>query len=229
KLGSWRADGRAFSALISLADTPADVFAVDAATGKVTPLRKDPRPGVASLPPIAVSIQHAKAFDGLDIPINVYLPRVEAGKKLPTLVVFHGGPTFSYAVRWNPFARFYTALGYAVIEPNVRGSSGFGAAYADADNREKRADWLKDVETTNAWAKAQPWCDPERVVVFGGSYGGYTTLMALTRQPTLWRAGVDLFGPAGPPAFFPSAPPAVPRRLRPPVRRLREERPPPPG
>lgn len=196
RLGAWRNDGRAFSALISLPDTPADVFVVDAATGKVAALRKDARPGLASLPPITASIEHARAFDGLGIPINVYLPRVAPGKKLPTLVVFHGGPTFSYAVRWSAFNRFYTALGYAVIEPNVRGSSGFGVAYAMADNREKRADWLKDLETVNAWAKAQPWCDPERVVVFGGSYGGYTTLMALTRQPTLWRAGVDLFGPA---------------------------------
>src|SRR5262249_50998686 len=192
KLGSWRADGRAFSALISLADTPADVFAVDAATGKVTPLRKDARPGLAALPPVAVSIEHARAFDGLDIPINVYLPRVEAGKKLPTLVVFHGGPTFSYAVRWSGLTRFYTALGYAVLEPNVRGSSGFGVAYADADNREKRADWLKDVATTNAWAKAQPWCDPDRVVVFGGSYGGYTTPMSHALEAALVRARCGL-------------------------------------
>jgi len=63
-----------------------------------------------------------------------------------------------------------------------------------ADNREKRANVLKDMETINAWVKAQPWCDANRVIVFGGSYGGYVTLMALTRQPTLWRAGVDLFG-----------------------------------
>jgi dipeptidyl aminopeptidase/acylaminoacyl peptidase len=209
KLGAWRGDGRAFSALISLADTPADVFSVDAATGKVSPLRKDARPGLADLPPITASIEHARAFDGLDIPINVYLPRTEPGKKLPTLVVFHGGPTFSYAVRWSAFTRFYTALGYAVIEPNVRGSSGFGVAYANADNREKRADWLKDVATANAWAKAQPWCDPERVVVYGGSYGGYTTLMALTRQPTLWRAGVDLFGPADLRAFLLSTDAAI--------------------
>jgi dipeptidyl aminopeptidase/acylaminoacyl peptidase len=110
------------------------------------------------------------------------------------IVSFHGGPTSSSAVRWNPFIRFFTALGYAVVEPNVRGSSGFGIAYAMADNREKRADWLEDVAAVNAWVKARPWCDAERVVVMGGSYGGYTTLMAMTRQPTLWRAGIDLFG-----------------------------------
>ena len=99
-------------------------------------------------------------------------------------------------MRWSLYARFFLSLGYAVLEPNVRGSTGFGRAYEMADNREKRADWLKDLETVNAWTKAQPWCDPDRVVVWGQSYGGYTTLMALTRQPLLWRAGVDLYGVA---------------------------------
>ena len=196
QIGRFRDDGQAFSLLISLPDHPADVFGVDAATGDVKPLRRDARRGLESLPAVDASISHAKAFDGLDIPINQYLPRGErtSAKRLPTLVVFHGGPAYSYAVRWSAITRFFLALGYAVIEPNVRGSTGFGRAYEMADNREKRADWLKDVSTVNAWAKSQPWCDPHRVVVFGGSYGGYTTLMALTRQPTLWRAGVDLFG-----------------------------------
>jgi len=82
------------------------------------------------------------------------------------------------------------------MEPNIRGSTGFGRSYEMADNREKRGDALKDMATVNAWAKAQPWCDADRVVVWGGSYGGYLVLMAATRQPTLWRAGVDLFGVA---------------------------------
>jgi dipeptidyl aminopeptidase/acylaminoacyl peptidase len=85
-------------------------------------------------------------------------------------------------------------LGYAYLQPNVRGSTGYGRAYEMADNREKRADWLKDLEAVNAWTKAQPWTDPARVIVMGGSYGGYTVLMALTRQAPLWRAGVDYVG-----------------------------------
>ncbi len=196
QVGAWRADGRTFSVLISRPDQPADVFAVDGTNGKVTALRSDARPGLASLPAIDATIQHVKAFDGLTIPVNQYLPPHTAGQKLPTIVIFHGGPATSYAVRWNPYARFFVSLGYAVLEPNVRGSSGFGHAYEHADDREKRADWLKDLETVNAWTKSQPWCDADRVVVWGQSYGGYTTLMALTRQPTLWRAGVDLYGPA---------------------------------
>ena len=194
-VGAFRKDGQAFSILIALPDHPADIYTVDARTGRLKALREDTRSGLATLPPIEASIQNVRAFDGLIIPINQYLPKGRSGK-LPTIIIFHGGPATSYAVRWSLYARFFLSLGYAVLEPNVRGSSGFGRAYEMADNREKRADWLKDLETVNAWTKAQPWCDPERVVVWGQSYGGYTTLMALTRQPSLWRAGVDLYGVA---------------------------------
>jgi dipeptidyl aminopeptidase/acylaminoacyl peptidase len=194
-VGTFREDGKTFSVLISLPSHPADIYEVDSRTGKLSPLREDRRPGLDSLPTIDAKIEIVTAFDGLRIPINVYLPK-ERTSKLPTIVIFHGGPATSYAVRWNPYARFFLALGYAVLEPNVRGSSGFGRAYEMADNREKRANWLKDLETVNAWTKSQSWCDPERVVVWGQSYGGYTTLMALTRQPLLWRAGVDLYGVA---------------------------------
>jgi dipeptidyl aminopeptidase/acylaminoacyl peptidase len=194
-VGSFRHDGKAFSILISQPDHPADIYSVNAATGQLRPLRDDKRPGLDALPAIEATIEQVRAFDGLTIPINQYLPKGRTGK-LPTIVMFHGGPASSYAVRWNPYARFFLSLGYAVLEPNVRGSTGFGRAYEMADNREKRADWLKDLETVNAWTKKQSWCDPDHVVVWGGSYGGYTTLMALTRQPMLWRVGVDLFGVA---------------------------------
>ena len=192
-VGAFRDDAKAFSVLISLPGQPADIYEVDARNGKLRPLREDSRPGLHSLPAIDATIETVSSFDGLLITINVYLPKARTSR-LPTIVIFHGGPASSYAVRWNPYVRFFSALGYAVLEPNVRGSTGFGRAYEMADNREKRADWLRDLEAVNAWTKSQAWCDPERVVVWGQSYGGYTTLMALTRQPALWRAGVDLYG-----------------------------------
>ncbi len=193
-LGRFRADGKVFSIVVSQPSHPADVFAVDAGSGEVRPLRDEKRAALDGLPPVEATIDSVKSFDGLTIPINRYMPAGSAGKKLPTIAIFHGGPATSYAVRWNPYARFFVSLGYAVLEPNVRGSTGFGRAFEQADNREKRADWLKDVEAVNAWTKAQPWADPSRVVVMGGSYGGYTVLIALTRQAPLWRAGVDYVG-----------------------------------
>lgn len=199
RIGTFRADGQQFSLIISRPERPADIYAVDPVRGDIRPLRDDPRPELDALPGLTARIAETPAHDGLTIPINVYLPETAPGQpdiKRPTIVIFHGGPTASAAIGWDPYIRFLLALGYAVLDPNVRGSTGFGRAYEMADNREKRADWLRDVETVNKWARAQPWCDPARVVVWGGSYGGYTTLMALTRQPEAWRVGVDLYGPA---------------------------------
>jgi len=124
------------------------------------------------------SLATIAAHGGLSLPVNVYRPKDDPGKRRPVIAIFHGGPQVSYQVRWSLYARFFVALGYVVLEPNVRGSAGFGRAFEMADDREKRADWLRDLETVNTWARSQPWCDAERIVVWGQSYGGYTTLMA---------------------------------------------------
>ena len=123
------------------------------------------------------------------------LPKGRSGK-LPVIVSYHGGPAGSSRIRWSALSAFFLAQGYAWVEPNVRGSTGFGRAYEEADNGPKRLEAFKDIETTGRWVASQPWADPRRVVVFGGSYGGYTVLIGLTRMPDLWRAGVDLFGVA---------------------------------
>jgi len=80
------------------------------------------------------------------------------------------------------------------VEPNVRGSGGFGRAYQAADDGARRVDAFRDVETTARWVAAQPWADSRRMVVLGESYGGYVVLSTLIRHPDLWRAGVDMVG-----------------------------------
>ena len=71
---------------------------------------------------------------------------------------------------------------------------GFGRAYEAADNGPKRLDAFKDIQSVGEWVAAQPWADKNRIVIFGGSYGGYSVLIGLTRMPKLWRAGVDISG-----------------------------------
>jgi dipeptidyl aminopeptidase/acylaminoacyl peptidase len=195
-IGAFSEDGKRLTVSWSSPSAPTDIFSVEAATGKLSPLRKDSRPQLDSLPPIEASIVEVEAFDHLKIPVNVFLPAGAKGKKLPVIVGYHGGPAGSSAIRWAANIRFFLGLGYAWVEPNVRGSSGFGRAYEAADNGPRRLDAFKDIETTGRWAASQPWADKDRVVVFGGSYGGYTVLVALTRMPDIWRAGVDLFGVA---------------------------------
>jgi dipeptidyl aminopeptidase/acylaminoacyl peptidase len=189
----FAADGNRLTLTWSTPTQPDDVFALDPHSGTITPLRHDPRPSLPKLPPLDISVTSLTARDGLRIPINVYRP-VAAGRH-PTIVSYHGGPSGTSTLCWSSMAAFFLLQGYAWAAPNVRGSSGFGRAYEMADNGRKRRDALGDVDATAEWAAAQPWADRQRLVVLGGSYGGYTTLMALTRKPELWRAGVDMFGP----------------------------------
>ncbi len=127
--------------------------------------------------------------------MNLYLPKKLArGKKLPVVVEIHGGPASSSVVRWNPQVGMLVARGFAVIQPNVRGSTGFGKQYEKADNGTKRMDAVKDLLAVNEWTRRQSWADPERIVAMGGSYGGYMTYMALGHQPEKWRAGVAMVG-----------------------------------
>ncbi|HJZ83953.1 MAG TPA: prolyl oligopeptidase family serine peptidase [Polyangia bacterium] len=187
-------DGRRVGLIWSTPGQPSDAYSIDAKTGQVTPLRKDVRPALASLPPLEVSVAEIKAFDGGKIPVHAFLPTGAAGTRHPVIMSYHGGPAGASVIRWSPIARFFLAQGYVWVEPNVRGSGGFGRAFEEADNGHKRLDAFKDIEASARWAAAQPWADKNRMVVFGGSYGGYTTLVALTRWPDLFRAGVDLFG-----------------------------------
>jgi dipeptidyl aminopeptidase/acylaminoacyl peptidase len=193
--GAFSDDGTHFVIGVSSPDAPGDVYRVDTATGEIQPLRHDRRPGLESLAAVTTSIVDVAAFDGLTIPVNLYLPTSLApSKKLPTIVRFHGGPDGSESLEWSPWTRVFLSAGFAVVEPNIRGSTGFGAAYEKADDREKRVDAMRDVESVNAWARRQSWCDTGHLIIEGGSYGGYVVLMGLTRQPKLWSAGVDLAG-----------------------------------
>ena len=190
-LGEFTRDGRRMTLVQSTPNAPPDLFVADVSTGALTPLRQETRAGLDRLPPLTSQIVQVPAFDGLSLPINLYLPQTQG--RHATIVLVHGGPTSSAFAAWSPEVRFWTALGYVVIAPNIRGSSGFGVAFQRADDKDKRAGALADVETINRWARAQPWCDGN-LIIMGTSYGGYMTLLALGRQPQLWRAGVDLSG-----------------------------------
>lgn len=194
EVGEFTPDGAAIVVSLSTPDRPGEPYAVDARTGAVRLLREDVRPGAVTA--ADVFLTETPAFDGRPIPIHGYLPRDRGDHKLPVIAWFHGGPSASSEIGWSRWAQFFMSQGYAWVEPNIRGSTGFGRAWEMADNREKRGDALKDMESVNRWIRAQPWADGERIVLFGGSYGGWIVLMGLTRQQPLWKVGVDLVGVA---------------------------------
>ena len=199
-LGSGRAtafadDGKSFVAAWSTPSAPTELFFVDGKSGAVAPARSEQRPQLDDLPSVATKTDEFASEDGLKIPVHVYLPSTATpGTKLPVIVNFHGGPNGVATIGWSVPARFFTGLGYAWVEPNIRGSSGYGRTFEQADDGPKRPASFGDLDATLRWIGSQAWADPDRVVALGADYGGYLVLVALTRASGAWRAGVDLAG-----------------------------------
>ncbi len=148
-------------------------------------------------PAVFVHAEHVtyKSFDGADIPAILYRPRdIPEGAKLPALVHVHGGPTGQWFRGFDPFAQFLVDRGLVVLEPNIRGSTGYGVAFRDAALKDWGGADLEDVAAGADYLKGLPYVDPDRLVVFGGSYGGYMTFMAVTKKPDYWHAGVAWVG-----------------------------------
>jgi dipeptidyl aminopeptidase/acylaminoacyl peptidase len=134
-------------------------------------------------------------FDGRKIPALLYAPRnIAAGERLPAIVHVHGGPTAQWFRGFDPFAQFLVDRGLVVIEPNIRGSTGYGVDFRDAALKDWGGADLEDVASAAEYLKTLPYVDPERLVVFGGSYGGFMTFIAATKKPDLWRAAVAWVG-----------------------------------
>ena len=140
--------------------------------------------------------------DGLSIPAFLYRPPEGPPDRLPVVVHVHGGPESQDRPNFSAIYQYLAQRGYAVLAPNVRGSSGYGNAYSHLDDVEKRYDALRDVEFARHWLVEQGIGDPERIAIMGASYGGFTVLACLTRQPELWAAGVDIVGIANFDTFF---------------------------
>jgi len=132
-------------------------------------------------------------FDGRAIPAWLYRPRTAAGP-VPVVVNVHGGPEWQARPWFDFLTQYLVACGYAVLVPNVRGSTGYGNAYSHLDDIDKRLDSVNDLAHAAHWLRAQADFDGRRVAVLGSSYGGYMVLAALAFHPELWAAGVDIVG-----------------------------------
>jgi len=136
-----------------------------------------------------------KARDGLPLHGYLTLPRDSDGKKLPTVVLPHGGPFGSFD-QWS-FDRETQMLadaGYAVLQVNFRGSGNYGRAFLRAGALQWGATMQDDVTDATHWAVEQGIADPSRICIFGGSYGGYAALMGAVREPDLYRCAVGYVG-----------------------------------
>jgi len=133
--------------------------------------------------------------DGTPVPALLYRPRNAApGAALPAVVVVHGGPTGQYFRAFDPYAQFLADRGYLVLEPNPRGSTGYGVAFRDAALNDWGGVDLADIAAGAAYLKALPEVDPQRVAVFGGSYGGFMTYLITVKRPELFKAAAAWIG-----------------------------------
>jgi dipeptidyl aminopeptidase/acylaminoacyl peptidase len=136
-----------------------------------------------------------KARDGLDIPAWITYPHGSTRKNLPLVVLVHGGPYLrGGSWGWNANAQFLASRGYAVLEPEYRGSTGYGWKHFKAGWKQWGLAMQDDIADGVKWAAAQGIADAKRVCIAGASYGGYAVLMGLARDPDLYRCGIEWAG-----------------------------------
>jgi len=192
---SFGPDGNRFAITATGSTHNANVYVVDATTGET---ERWTAASTAGIPPdtfVEPELVHYPTFDGREIPAFFSVPETEPPEAgYPVVVDIHGGPESQRRPSFASVKQYLLNNGYAVFEPNVRGSSGYGKAYSALDDVEKRMDSVADVRAGVEWLHDHPEVDPDRVVAMGGSYGGFMVLAALTEYPDLWAAGVDVVG-----------------------------------
>jgi len=169
---------------------PPTIWTVEVASGAAKPVTYPPPLPAASIVP---ELHRFTAHDGLELTGWLY-PGAGVTAPGPAVIHFHGGPEAQERPVFNPLFRELVARGITVFAPNVRGSSGFGRTFVNADNLEKRHAGIEDVRSCARYLFDAGIADPARLGVFGRSYGGYLTLVALTWFPDLFAVGVDTCG-----------------------------------
>jgi len=148
-----------------------------------------------------------KARDGLEIHGYLTLPVGMEPKNLTTVLLVHGGPWGRDSWGFTPEVQWLANRGYAVLEVNFRGSTGYGKAFLNAGDREWAGKMHNDLLDAKAWAVKEGFADPGKVAIYGGSYGGYATLVGLTFTPEEFACGIDMFGPSNLITLIKSIPP----------------------
>lgn len=153
---------------------------------------KMPNVPVESLSPVR-AVSYA-ARDGLTIPAYLTIPRGLEAKELPTIVLPHGGPESRDNATFDYLRQFLASRGYAVLQPNFRGSSGYGAEFRDAGKKQWGGTMQEDITDGTHWLIDQGIADPQRMCIVGWSYGGYSAAMAAVQTPDLFQCAASING-----------------------------------
>jgi dipeptidyl aminopeptidase/acylaminoacyl peptidase len=185
---------------------PGATYLYDRNTGEAKFLYR-PRPWLKSNELVGMKPISFKSRDGLDIHGYLSLPKGVAPKDLPTVLVVHGGPWARDDWGYDPEVQFLANRGFAVLQINFRGSTGYGKDFLHAGDKEWGGKMLNDLVDGVNWIVGQGIADKKRVGIYGGSYGGYATLSALAFQPDVFACGVDYVGISNLLTFMKTIPP----------------------
>ena len=145
--------------------------------------------------------------DGMEIPAYLTLPKGVEAKNLPAIIVPHGGPWYRDSWGYDAFAQFLANRGYVVLQPNFRGSTGYGKKFIDAGNKQWGNKMQDDITWGAKYLVAQGIADPKKIGIMGGSYGGYATLAGVAFTPDVYAVGVSIVGPSNLITLLESIPP----------------------
>jgi dipeptidyl aminopeptidase/acylaminoacyl peptidase len=214
---SFSHDGQKLALVFNGARFNPDVWIYDLANRTLNQVTHSSRAGIPQASFIEPELIHYKTFDGKVIPAWYYRPQVTRvnfityngtlppmrgsmvtaetrGSSVPVIVSVHGGPEGQALPTFSGVDQYFLSRGYAILAPNVRGSTGYGKTFTHLDDVYKREDSVRDLAAAVAWLKTEGGADPKRIAVMGGSYGGYMVLGAITLFPDIWSAAVEMFG-----------------------------------
>jgi dipeptidyl aminopeptidase/acylaminoacyl peptidase len=194
-LGGFSADGKQLAVSINGPTLTDDVWVLDLPGARAERVTFSSLAGIDPKTFVEPELVHYKAFDDREIPAFLYLPKnAPKDRSLPVLLSIHGGPEIQEQPYFWAVYQYFVRRGYAVLAPNIRGSSGYGKTYLSLDNGRKRWEALKDIAAAVDWIGRHPALDKKRTAIFGASYGGFATLAMLTHYPDLFACGVDFYG-----------------------------------
>jgi dipeptidyl aminopeptidase/acylaminoacyl peptidase len=177
--------------------SPANLYVYDFATQKPLKLTESLNPEINADDLVDARVVRYKSFDGVEIPAILYQPHgATAQKKVPALVKVHGGPGGQARMPYSALTQYLVNHGYAVLDVNNRGSSGYGKTFYKADDQKHGREPLWDCVEAKKYLQTLDYVDGKKIGILGGSYGGYMVLAALTFKPEEFSAGVDIFGVA---------------------------------
>jgi dipeptidyl aminopeptidase/acylaminoacyl peptidase len=165
------------------------------------------KPDLEKLPLVSMQPVRYSARDSLTIHGYLTLPTGVEPQALPMVLLVHGGPWARDTWGYDPQAQWLANRGYAVLQVNFRGSTGYGKAFVNAGNRQWAAQMHDDLLDAVSWLTQQGIADPAKVAIMGGSYGGYAALVGLAFTPDVFAAGVDIVGPSNLLTLLQSIPP----------------------